>query len=121
MFDLVTKHNFSLSYLDILIIPPPLFFHIVICVGDLPTVALNGSHLSPLGRFQASINPEKWDDYVSELPPLGESKEVKQDSGIRGYWNERLGAFQKLVLIKSFLEEKVSPDEVCGKIAIKPA
>ncbi|XP_059179969.1 dynein axonemal heavy chain 6 [Centropristis striata] len=60
-----------------------------------------------LGRFQASINPETWEDYVSELPPLGESGEVKQESGIRGYWNERLGAFQKLILIKSFLEEKV--------------
>ncbi|TKS69211.1 Dynein heavy chain 6, axonemal [Collichthys lucidus] len=57
-----------------------------------------------LGRFQASINPETWEGYVSELPPLGESKNVKQE--IRGYWNERLGAFQKLVLIKSFLEEK---------------
>lgn len=65
---------------------------------------------SPLGRFQASINPENWEGYVSELPPLGESKEVNQE--IRGYWNERLGAFQKLVLIKSFLEEKVSLNEV---------
>lgn len=63
---------------------------------------------SPLGQLQASINPENWEGYVSELPPLEESKEVKQQSGIRGYWNERLGAFQKLVLIKSFLEEKVS-------------
>ncbi|KAM7393703.1 hypothetical protein PAMP_020556 [Pampus punctatissimus] len=60
-----------------------------------------------LGRFQASINPENWEGYVSELPPLGESKEMKQESEIRGYWNERLGAFQKLVLIKSFMEEKV--------------
>ncbi|GAA6230347.1 dynein heavy chain 6, axonemal-like [Lates japonicus] len=60
-----------------------------------------------LGRFQASINPETWDGYVSDLPPLGESKEVKKENGIRGYWNERLGAFQKLVLIKSFMEEKV--------------
>ncbi|XP_030273772.1 dynein heavy chain 6, axonemal isoform X2 [Sparus aurata] len=58
-----------------------------------------------LGCFQASINPEDWEGYVSELPPLGESKEVKQQ--IRGYWNERLGSFQKLILIKSFMEEKV--------------
>ncbi|KAG7486149.1 dynein heavy chain 6, axonemal [Solea senegalensis] len=57
-----------------------------------------------LGRFQASINPETWEDYVSELPSLGE---LKKGSGIRGYWNERLGAFQKLILIKSFVEEKV--------------
>ncbi|KAG7222943.1 hypothetical protein INR49_015970 [Caranx melampygus] len=59
-----------------------------------------------LGRFEASFNPETWEDYVSELPPLEVSKEVKKGS-IRGYWNERLGAFQKLILIKSFMEEKV--------------
>ncbi|XP_051801201.1 dynein axonemal heavy chain 6 isoform X2 [Acanthochromis polyacanthus] len=58
-----------------------------------------------LGCFQTSINPESWEGYVSELPPLGKSKEEKQE--IKGYWNERLGAFQKLVLIKSFMEEKV--------------
>ncbi|KAG7241312.1 hypothetical protein INR49_025754, partial [Caranx melampygus] len=58
-----------------------------------------------LGRFEASFNPETWEDYVSELPPLEVSKEVKKGS-IRGYWNERLGAFQKLILIKSFMEEK---------------
>lgn len=60
---------------------------------------------SPAGCFQASINPENWEGYVAELPPLGKSTEGKQE--IRGYWNERLGAFQKLVLIKSFMEEKV--------------
>ncbi|XP_070836417.1 dynein axonemal heavy chain 6 [Chaetodon trifascialis] len=58
-----------------------------------------------LGRFQASINPEDWEGYVSEFPPLGKSKEAKQE--VRGYWSERLGAFQKLILIKSFMEEKV--------------
>lgn len=72
--------------------------------------------ISPSGRFQASINPETWEGYVSDLPPLGESKEVKKENGIRGYWNERLGAFQKLVLIKSFMEEKVSLYEVCREI-----
>lgn len=50
------------------------------------------------------------EDYVSELPPLVESIEKKDESRIRGYWNERLGAFQKLILIKSVMEEKVSLD-----------
>lgn len=45
-------------------------------------------------------------DYVSELPPLTASMEFKERV-VRGYWNERLGAFQKLILIKSFMEEKV--------------
>lgn len=62
---------------------------------------------SHLGRFQASVNPKTWEGYVSELGPLEESKEVKQGSGIRGHWNKRLGPFQKLILIKSFIEEKV--------------
>ncbi|XP_037621211.1 dynein heavy chain 6, axonemal [Sebastes umbrosus] len=67
-----------------------------------------GTHIHiELGRFQASINPENWGGFVSELPPLTESKEVKQERRIRGHWNERLGAFQKLVLIKSFVEEQV--------------
>uniref|UniRef100_A0A4W6E6H0 Dynein axonemal heavy chain 6 n=1 Tax=Lates calcarifer TaxID=8187 RepID=A0A4W6E6H0_LATCA len=54
-----------------------------------------------LEKVRSSINPETWEGYVSDLPPLGESKEVKKENGIRGYWNERLGAFQKLVLIKT--------------------
>ncbi|XP_042075509.1 LOW QUALITY PROTEIN: dynein axonemal heavy chain 6 [Haplochromis burtoni] len=58
-----------------------------------------------LGHFEASLNPEKWKGYVSELPSLEESKKEKQE--MKGYWNERLGSFQKLVLIKSFMEEKV--------------
>lgn len=69
---------------------------------------MNICAISPSGRFQASINPEVWEGYVSELPPLDESKE---ESGIRGHWNKRLGAFQKLVLIKSFMEEKVRQEE----------
>lgn len=72
---------------------------------------------SPLGCFQASINPEDWKGYVPELPPLGESKEAKQQ--IRGYWNERLGSFQKLILIKSFMKEKVSLDDVHRKYLTK--
>ncbi|KAA8595375.1 hypothetical protein FQN60_012510 [Etheostoma spectabile] len=77
------------------------------CFKDL-TKEITRTHIHiELGQLQASINPENWEGYVPELPPLGESKEVKQQSRIRGYWNERLGAFQKLVLIKGFLEEKV--------------
>ncbi|KAF7660832.1 hypothetical protein LDENG_00274280 [Lucifuga dentata] len=60
-----------------------------------------------LGCLETSINPATWEGYVADLPPLWETKELKDENGIRGYWNERLGAFQKLVLIKSFTEEKV--------------
>ncbi|XP_057699654.1 dynein axonemal heavy chain 6 isoform X1 [Corythoichthys intestinalis] len=60
-----------------------------------------------LGRFETPFNPETWEDYVSQLPPLDMSEEGNKKGGIRGYWNERLTSFQKLVLIKSFMEEKV--------------
>ena len=53
------------------------------------------------GRLQASINPESWEGYVS--PEEGEQGEQDQGS----YWDQKLGDFQKLVLIKSFMEEKV--------------
>ena len=50
------------------------------------------------GRMQASINPESWEGYDS-LEDGGPSQ--------RSHWNEKLGDFQKLLLIKSFMEEKV--------------
>ncbi|KAM9845816.1 dynein axonemal heavy chain 6 [Aulostomus maculatus] len=53
-----------------------------------------------LGGFQTSINPEQWEGYMSE------PKRRKQSS-VRAPWNERLGAFQKLVLIRNFREEEV--------------
>uniref|UniRef100_A0A6Q2Z4C9 Dynein, axonemal, heavy chain 6 n=1 Tax=Esox lucius TaxID=8010 RepID=A0A6Q2Z4C9_ESOLU len=45
-----------------------------------------------LGRLEVRINPASWHGYVPE---------------VRGHWDQRLGPFQKLVLIKSFMEEKV--------------
>ncbi|XP_061839883.1 dynein axonemal heavy chain 6 isoform X3 [Nerophis lumbriciformis] len=60
-----------------------------------------------LGSFETSFNPEDWEDYVSTLPPFDASKDENEQSGIRGHWDERLSPFQKLVLIKSFMEEKV--------------
>lgn len=39
--------------------------------------------------------------------PLGDTKEEENEGGMTGYWDERLGTFQKLVLVKSFMEEKV--------------
>ncbi|KAK7883891.1 hypothetical protein WMY93_027014 [Mugilogobius chulae] len=59
-----------------------------------------------LGRFQASLNPETWEGYITDLPPLEESRKNKAGR-VRGHWNERLGSFQKLILIKSLMEEKV--------------
>ncbi|CAB1420450.1 unnamed protein product [Pleuronectes platessa] len=77
------------------------------CFKDL-SKEITRTHIHiQMGCFEASINPKTWGDYVSELPPLTDSKEVKKEGDIRGYWNERLGAFQKLILIKSLMEEEV--------------
>lgn len=55
-----------------------------------------------LGRLEVAVNPEQWDGYVTDLAPYSD-----QQPELTGHWDERLGAFQKLILIKSFSEEKV--------------
>ncbi|KAL7841172.1 hypothetical protein SRHO_G00248630 [Serrasalmus rhombeus] len=60
-----------------------------------------------LGRLEVTINPEQWEGYLMDLPPYSEDTSPNQQPDVRGHWNERLGAFQKLILIKSFSEEKV--------------
>ncbi|XP_017317258.1 dynein axonemal heavy chain 6 isoform X2 [Ictalurus punctatus] len=55
-----------------------------------------------LGRLEVAVNPEQWDGYVTDLAPYS-----NQQPELTGHWDERLGAFQKLILIKSFSEEKV--------------
>lgn len=60
---------------------------------------------SPIGQFQTSINPENWEGYMAKAPSPAEGKG----------WDERLGSFHKLILIRSFMEEKVSLSKICGK------
>ncbi|XP_056136504.1 dynein axonemal heavy chain 6 [Lampris incognitus] len=60
-----------------------------------------------LGRLQVCINPEGWEGYMSEPSPAVMETTKREENRIRGHWDERLGSFQKLVLIKSFMEEKV--------------
>ncbi|XP_023668206.2 dynein axonemal heavy chain 6 [Paramormyrops kingsleyae] len=67
------------------------------------------THISvSLGCLDVAINPEAWDGYVIQLPPLSEGVPDGHESGaVGGHWNQRLSAFQKLLLIKSLVEEKV--------------
>ncbi|XP_076873752.1 dynein axonemal heavy chain 6 isoform X2 [Brachyhypopomus gauderio] len=60
-----------------------------------------------LGRLEVSLNPEQWEGYVMDLPPYSEDTPAEHHPEVRGHWNERLGSFQKLLLIKSFSEEQV--------------
>ncbi|XP_060697694.1 dynein axonemal heavy chain 6 [Hemiscyllium ocellatum] len=68
-----------------------------------------------LGRLDVDINPPTWDGYKTDLLPYSpnlaetedEAEAEEQEYVIIGHWNERLTLFQKLILIKSFWEEKV--------------
>lgn len=59
------------------------------------------------GQLEVTLNPEHWDGYVSDLPPFLEDIPSEKQPQVKGHWNQRLGPFQKLILIKSFMEEKV--------------
>ncbi|XP_066516038.1 dynein axonemal heavy chain 6 isoform X2 [Hoplias malabaricus] len=60
-----------------------------------------------LGRLEMTVNPEQWEGYAKDIPPYSEDIPSEQQPEVRGHWNEHLGAFQKLIFIKSFSEEKV--------------
>ena len=58
-------------------------------------------------------NPEKFDGYGPEPPPYvppqegEEQEEAKDDGKPKGHWNDRLTSFQKLIMVKCFMNEKV--------------
>uniref|UniRef100_UPI00398F6457 dynein axonemal heavy chain 6 isoform X2 n=1 Tax=Pristiophorus japonicus TaxID=55135 RepID=UPI00398F6457 len=76
------------------------------------TIEIVGTPITvKLGRLDFDINPPSWSGYVSRLlpyPPKPTDREAEdQEYVIIGHWNERLTMFQKLILIKCFMEEKV--------------
>jgi len=50
-------------------------------------------------------NPEEYSEYVE--PPSYNPDEEPSKEGPIGHWDERLTDFQKLIMVKLFLEEKV--------------
>ncbi|KAL4640265.1 dynein heavy chain 6, axonemal [Arapaima gigas] len=79
-----------------------------------------------LGSLEVALNPKTWEGYITEQKEEEEQEqeekeeeekekeeELKEDpdqdrSDVdRSHWNQSLGNFQKLLLIRSFLEEKV--------------
>jgi len=50
-------------------------------------------------------NPEGYSEYVE--PPSYNPDEEPPKEGPIGHWDERLTDFQKLIMVKLFLEEKV--------------
>ncbi|KAM9330540.1 dynein axonemal heavy chain 6 [Gastrophryne carolinensis] len=59
-----------------------------------------------LGSLEVQINPSSWDGYTtqgSNVPPGKENEPSPRTQS----WDEKLTLFQKLILIKCFMEEKV--------------
>ena len=58
-----------------------------------------------LGENEIRLNPESWDGYEYNVPP-----ETTPEGGEEiGKWDSRLSTFAKLIVIKTFADEKVVP------------
>ncbi|KAI5628238.1 dynein heavy chain 6, axonemal isoform X2 [Silurus asotus] len=77
------------------------------CFGGMKKDIVSTPVTVQLGRLEVAVNPNQWDGYVTELEPYSEDTPSDKQPEVRGHWNERLRPFQKLILIKSFSEEKV--------------
>ncbi|XP_022090689.1 dynein heavy chain 6, axonemal-like isoform X2 [Acanthaster planci] len=69
-----------------------------------------------IGRLEVAPNPASWEGYgppppaYEPPPPPPEGEEappVEDDGKVKGHWDQRLSSFQKLMMVKSFMEEKV--------------
>uniref|UniRef100_A0A8D0GTF0 Dynein axonemal heavy chain 6 n=1 Tax=Sphenodon punctatus TaxID=8508 RepID=A0A8D0GTF0_SPHPU len=64
-------------------------------------------HISiKLGQLDFHLNPETWEDYEPE-PSQEQSEEERKDDTGESPWDKRLSIFQKLIVVKGFMEEKV--------------
>ena len=64
-----------------------------------------------LGQLEVKANPPEWEGYDNSNQTVTESAENDEGGNpeITGNWNERLSSFQKLIMVKCFLEEKACP------------
>ncbi|XP_070535810.1 dynein axonemal heavy chain 6-like isoform X2 [Ptychodera flava] len=64
-----------------------------------------------MGDVEIKLNPDTYEGYgpepVYEPPKEDEEPTPEDENKIKGHWNTRLTDFQKLIMIKSFKEEKV--------------
>ncbi|CAM5115591.1 unnamed protein product [Eretmochelys imbricata] len=61
-----------------------------------------------LGCLEIHVNPETSETYDSEPSPSAEqTEELKKEGTVKASWDTRLSMFQKLIIVKSFMEEKV--------------
>ncbi|XP_019622649.1 PREDICTED: dynein heavy chain 6, axonemal-like [Branchiostoma belcheri] len=64
-----------------------------------------------IGRLEVRLNPNEWDGYGPEppayVPPEEGQEAVHEEGKVKGHWNDRLTSFQKVIMVKCFMEEKV--------------
>uniref|UniRef100_A0A8C3IXY3 Dynein axonemal heavy chain 6 n=1 Tax=Chrysemys picta bellii TaxID=8478 RepID=A0A8C3IXY3_CHRPI len=61
-----------------------------------------------VGCLEIRVNPETSETYDSEPAPSAEqTEEEKKEGTVKASWDTRLSMFQKLIIVKSFMEEKV--------------
>ncbi|XP_065911794.1 dynein axonemal heavy chain 6-like [Dysidea avara] len=75
------------------------------CFNGISTDIVSTPVFCNIGRLQVKVNPEEYSEYV-EPPPYNPDEEPPKEGPI-GHWDERLTDFQKLIMVKLFLEEKV--------------
>lgn len=72
--------------------------------------------MSFVGCLEIHVNPETSETYDSEPSPSAEqTEELKKEGPVKASWDTRLSMFQKLIIVKSFMEEKVKSKytEIC--------
>lgn len=65
-------------------------------------ITMLGIIMVPIGQLDIYINPEFWEGYEPE------NGEIASDDPANILWDMKLTMFQKLIVVKSFMEEKVS-------------
>ena len=61
-----------------------------------------------VGDAEIRINPAEWTGYDKKVAAYVESHEEPKDDGkVKGHWDERLSIFQKLMIVKAFVDQKV--------------
>ncbi|XP_019373751.1 PREDICTED: dynein heavy chain 6, axonemal [Gavialis gangeticus] len=78
------------------------------CFKGLQKEILSRHIFIKIGCLDIHINPEAWEGYDSELSyHSGQVEEEKKEGLTKGPWDTRLSMFQKLIIVKCFMEEKV--------------
>ncbi|XP_038058163.1 dynein heavy chain 6, axonemal-like isoform X3 [Patiria miniata] len=85
------------------------------CKGLLRDIQATPVHCK-IGRLEVAPNPASWEGYgppppaYEPPPPPPEGEEappIEDDGKVKGHWEQRLSSFQKLMMVKCYMEEKV--------------